>query len=69
MFGCSQNNIQYPETRKKISVMIIGVLRVNDPYRWLKMTDQETEEWVVEQNKLTYSYLEKIPSEIDYGKD
>jgi len=63
MFGCSQNNkIQYPETRKENISDDYWDTQINDPYRWLEDDrSQETEEWVIEQNKLTYSYLEKIP--------
>ncbi|MFN6037896.1 MAG: S9 family peptidase, partial [Bacteroidota bacterium] len=35
---------------------------VQDPYRWLENDrSEETKTWVKNQNKLTFSYLEKIP--------
>ncbi|HQB28041.1 MAG TPA: S9 family peptidase, partial [Paludibacter sp.] len=63
MFSCNQkNNLQYPETRKENVSDDYWGTQVNDPYRWLEDDrSQETEEWVIAQNQLTYSYLEKIP--------
>jgi len=54
--------IQYPETKKVDSVDSYFGEEVSDPYRWLENdTSQETMEWVKKQNKLTFSYLDKIP--------
>lgn len=53
----------YPQTRKDSTVTddYFGT-RVADPYRWLEDDNsEETKAWVTEQNKLTFSYLEKIP--------
>ena len=62
MFGCSQKTIfSILKPEKKISVMIIGVPGKRPVSLVEDDRSQETEEWVVEQNKLTYSYLEKIP--------
>ena len=52
----------YPETKKVDTVDTYFGTDVKDPYRWLEddMSD-ETAEWVQEQNKVTFSYLDKIP--------
>jgi prolyl oligopeptidase len=54
--------MKYPETRKGDVVDNYFGTDVADPYRWLEDDrSTETEAWVVEQNKVTRSYLEKIP--------
>ena len=56
-------DLNYPETRKD-SAVIDNYHRteIADPYRWLEIdTAQEVEKWVIEQNKVTQTYLEKIP--------
>jgi prolyl oligopeptidase len=54
--------MNYPETRKGNVVDNYFGTEVSDPYRWLEDDrSAETEAWVVEQNKVTRSYLEKIP--------
>ena len=52
----------YPETKKVDTVDTYFGTEVEDPYRWLEddMSD-ETGEWVKEQNKVTFGYLDKIP--------
>ncbi len=55
--------VEYPEVRKDETVIdnYFGT-KVADPFRWLEDDNsKETEEWVTEQNKATFSYLEKIP--------
>lgn len=53
--------IDYPETRKSDHQDNYHSVTVNDPYNWLECdTCSEVKEWVKEQNKVTYSYLEKI---------
>jgi len=38
-------------------------MRVRDPYRWLEETDSpETRLWIEEENRVTFSFLEKIPA-------
>lgn len=71
LMGCSlaifsQNNskkmLQYPQTHKDAVVDDYFGTKISDPYRWLENdTSVATKAWVVEQNKLTDSYLEKIP--------
>jgi prolyl oligopeptidase len=58
----SAQQIQYPKTRKVDHVDAYHGVKVADPYRWLEDDrSAETAEWVKEQNKVTFAYLEKIP--------
>jgi prolyl oligopeptidase len=56
-------NFNYPPTVKEdISDDFFGEL-VRDPYRWLENdTAKATTDWVAEQNKVSFEYLENIPS-------
>ena len=53
---------KYPETRRTDYTDTYFDTKVADPYRWLE-DDRSTEtgHWVVEQNKVTDAYLDKIP--------
>src|SRR5688572_8287399 len=52
----------YPETKKVDTVTNYHGTTVPDPYRWLEDDwSQETKDWVTEQNKVTFNYLDKIP--------
>ncbi len=52
----------YPQTKKVDTVDEYFGKKIADPYRWLEDDNSaETAEWVKEENKLTYSYLDKIP--------
>jgi len=54
--------IVYPVTKKVEQFDDYFGTKVADPYRWLEdETSAETKAWVDEQNKLTFSYLDKIP--------
>src|ERR1044072_8128556 len=54
--------IFYPVTKKDDQVHDYFGTKVYDPYRWLEdETSAETKAWVDEQNRLTFSYLDKIP--------
>lgn len=57
-----QEKITYPDTKKsQVSDNYFGTI-VADPYRWLEDDNSaETGEWVKAQNKVTESYLAKIP--------
>lgn len=56
------NKLVYPETAKVDMVDNYFGTEVADPYRWLEDDNsQETAEWVNAQNKVTQTYLEKIP--------
>ncbi|MGB8191308.1 MAG: prolyl oligopeptidase family serine peptidase [Chitinophagaceae bacterium] len=52
---------QYPATRKVEHVDDYHGTKVPDPYRWLEDDNStDTKEWVTEQNKVTYDYLNNI---------
>ena len=53
----------YPNTRTVEQIDNYHGTLVPDPYRWLEDVDSpETLEWVKQQNELTFSVLEKIPT-------
>ncbi|WP_332737663.1 prolyl oligopeptidase family serine peptidase [Flavihumibacter sp.] len=53
--------LTYPETRKTDTKEDYHGTAVEDPYRWLEDDNsEETRAWVKEQNKVTFSHLEKI---------
>lgn len=55
--------VSYPETKKGALVENLHGMKVADPYRWLEDPNSaETAAWVESQNKVTFAYLEKIPS-------
>ncbi len=55
-------NFQYPKTKKVDHVDTYHGTTVPDPYRWLEDDNSaETAQWVEEQNKVTFAYLDKIP--------
>ncbi len=54
--------VTYPITQKGAVVDIYFGDSLADPYRWLEDDrSEETAAWVIEQNKVTFSYLNKIP--------
>jgi prolyl oligopeptidase len=58
----SDPKIVYPESKKVDVVDDYFGTKVADPYRWLEdETSAETKAWIDEQNKLTFSYLDRIP--------
>ena len=58
----SDPKIVYPESKKVDQVDDYFGTKVADPYRWLEdETSAETKAWIEEQNKLTFSYLDRIP--------
>lgn len=63
LYACQNTpELVYPETRKDNVVDTYFGDNVPDPYRWLEddMSD-ETADWVAQQNKLAFGYLDKIP--------
>jgi prolyl oligopeptidase len=51
-----------PQTKKVDQVDTYFGVKVPDPYRWLEDdTSAAVAQWVQEQNKVTFGYLEKIP--------
>jgi prolyl oligopeptidase len=58
----SAQNLQYPQTKKVDHVDTYFGVKVADPYRWLEDENSpETRQWIEEQNKVTFGYLERIP--------
>ncbi len=56
------SQFKYPETKKVNQIDDYFGVKIADPYRWLENTDSpEVKEWIEEENKVTFSYLEKIP--------
>ncbi|MFD2698050.1 prolyl oligopeptidase family protein [Mesonia sediminis] len=54
--------LTYPKTKKVDSVDTYFGQEVKDPYRWLEDDrSAETEEWVKQQNEVTFNYLDQIP--------
>ena len=52
----------YPKAKTVDQVDDYHGVKVSDPYRWLEDTDSaDTHDWVEAENKLTFSYLDKIP--------
>ncbi len=61
--------LTYPETRKTDTKEDYHGTAVEDPYRWLEDDNsEETKAWVKEQNKVTFSHLEKISFREDWKK-
>ncbi|HKP32933.1 MAG TPA: hypothetical protein VJT83_09405, partial [Chitinophagaceae bacterium] len=53
--------IQYPNTKKVEHIDEYNGVKVADPYRWLENdTSAETKAWVIDENKVTFGYLDKI---------
>src|SRR5262245_52940060 len=60
----SDPKITYPESKKVDAVDIYFGTKVPDPYRWLeedKANAAEIAAWVEAQNRVTFSYLDRIP--------
>ena len=54
--------LSYPATKKGDVVDVLHGHKIADPYRWLEDPNSpETAAWVEAQNRVTFSYLEKIP--------
>jgi prolyl oligopeptidase len=54
--------LNYPATKQVDTVTNYHGTLVADPYRWLEDDNSdETKQWVTEQNKVTFGYLEQIP--------
>ncbi len=60
--SCTDSKIDYPETKKVDQLDEYFGVKVEDSYRWLEDDrSEETENWVIAQNKVTFDYLAKIP--------
>src|SRR5262245_52624847 len=56
------DKVNYPHTKRADHVDTYFGVQVPDPYRWLEDDNSnETKQWVEEQNKVTFGYLDKIP--------
>lgn len=54
--------LQYPVTKKSDVKENYHGVEVADPFRWLEDDNSaETKAWVIEQNKVTFNYLQTIP--------
>jgi prolyl oligopeptidase len=69
LFLLAQNQFSYPKTNKVDTVTDYHGMQVADPYRWLEDDwSEETKNWVTEQNKVTFGYLEQIPYRAHWQK-
>ncbi len=58
----TSEKLTYPITAKSDQVDDYFGVKVSDPYRWLENdTAEDVKKWVIEENKVTFGYLEKIP--------
>ena len=58
----SHSQVTYPNTQMEIIKDVYFGTEVDDPYRWLEDDKSpKVKDWIKEQNKLTFSYLEQIP--------
>lgn len=58
-----ESNLLYPKSKVVDQIDDYHGTKINDPFRWLEDVDsQDTKNWVGEQNKLTFDYLESIPA-------
>lgn len=65
----SAQPITYPKTKKVNQIDNYFGTKIEDPYRWLENdTAKDTEAWVKEQNKVTFSYLHNIPEREEIKK-
>ncbi|MFT6319830.1 MAG: prolyl oligopeptidase [Granulosicoccus sp.] len=54
--------VTYPDVKKDETVDDYHGTAIQDPYRWLENDNsKETAEWVTNQNKVTFDYLDQIP--------
>lgn len=67
VFSCNKEKnpvmaVEYPTTKKVDTVTNYFGTDVKDPYRWLEddMSD-ETAQWVKQQNKATFGFLDNVP--------
>ena len=68
LVGCKEEpkkesiTVTYPQIKTVDTVDTYFGIEVKDPYRWLEDDrSEETAEWVKEENKVTFDYLNKIP--------
>src|SRR5262245_9073808 len=62
--AASGQGLKYPDTKRVDHMDDYHGVKVPDPYRWLEgdvRESQEVADWVAEQNKVTFAYLNTIP--------
>ncbi|MBX9690220.1 MAG: prolyl oligopeptidase family serine peptidase [Candidatus Obscuribacterales bacterium] len=60
-------SFKYPSTRTESVEDTYHGVKVKDPYRWLENNESaETKNWIETENKLTFSYLESLPSKQEF---
>ena len=60
--GVTGESMQYPPSRKSDTADVYFGTKIADPYRWMEDLDsEETRQWVVAENKVTFEYLDKLP--------
>jgi prolyl oligopeptidase len=58
----TMSQLTYPVTKKENVTDVYFGTKVADPYRWLEDDNSEaTKNWVTQQNKVTFDYLNTIP--------
>jgi prolyl oligopeptidase len=58
----NNTTLNYPTTKKVDTITNYFGTEVKDPYRWLEDDrSEETTNWVIAQNEVTFEYLSKIP--------
>ena len=62
-YSCQNGTqIKYPVTKKDPVIDVYFGIEIKDNYRWLEDDlSEETENWVIEQNKTTNTFLNQIP--------
>ncbi|MBW7467021.1 prolyl oligopeptidase [Pontibacter aydingkolensis] len=55
-----EKELDYPNTRKGDHVENYFGTQLPDPYRWLETHNEEVDEWIEAQNKVTFNYLDDI---------
>ncbi|WP_116544081.1 prolyl oligopeptidase family serine peptidase [Pontibacter virosus] len=58
--AAAETQLTYPETKKVDHTDDYFGTKVADPYRWLETHNEEVDQWVEAQNKVTFNYLESI---------
>src|SRR5260370_23967798 len=59
-----ETSLKYPKTKRVKHYDEYHGVKVHDPYRWLEAdvrNSKEVADWVAEQNKVTFAYLNGIP--------
>ena len=61
--GVLDSKFTYPQAETGDTADLYNGVSVRDPFRWLEDTDSpKTHDWVLQENALTRSYLDKVPA-------